>query len=523
VNTTITGTGFDDGAIAFLVNSSTNDFIAGDTTFVDSTTLQAAFDLTDAPPGGWDVVVVNGDDGLGGAPDLFTVTAPPPTVSSVSPTTITAGADHQPLTVVGTNFFDGATASFDGTGITVNDVQRTDPQHLTLTVSVDPSAPLTDRTLTVTNADSHSAQCGSPCLTVVPVAHASIATPAAVDGAVSVAFDRNVKGVTTSNFAVRESGKTSNVAVRSLTCKDALNATTVCSSTAVRSATLSLGVTLTPGQYYNVLFNPAGPAPISSPDGVSVASQSPQFRAQTDLSESSPAISYQWRNVGNANAYGGSFRQAHLKGETARFAFTGTSITWYTVTGPDQGYATVSIDGASKGTINNYASSTHYKVARTFGSLSNAGHTIVITVAGTKPSGATNTMVSVDALKVGSGSVISTPSGVYSWQHVPTSAALGGAYNREDLAGGEMDLTYRSGSSGSISWCTLLAPFMGRANIYIDGRLYRTADDYSSTVGRKCWTFASSNTVHTIRVVVLGTRSSSATGTMVAIDDMKIV
>src|SRR5207302_1848775 len=118
--------------------------------------------------------------------------------------------------------------------------------------------------------------------------------------------------------------------------------------------------------------------------------------------ETSVAATYVWPTVTTSSATGGSYVRERSAGATATFAFTGSSITWLTVTGPDQGKASVAIDGVSKGTFDQYASATHYQVARTISGLSSGAHTLKITILGLKNSSATNTFVSIDALRIGS-------------------------------------------------------------------------------------------------------------------------
>ena len=101
--------------------------------------------------------------------------APPPaTITSVSPPSAGLGTTVN-LTVTGTStansgFFDTdpawsfvnrLTASFSGTGVTVNSITFTNPTTLTLNVTVDAAAPLGARTLTITNPDGQSVSLAS--------------------------------------------------------------------------------------------------------------------------------------------------------------------------------------------------------------------------------------------------------------------------------------------------------------------------------------------------------------------------
>ena len=77
--------------------------------------------------------------------------AVPITFSSLSPNSRGRGAVSQTLVVAGGGFLSGATASFSGTGITMNSVTWNNSNQLTLVVSLATNATLGARNLTITN------------------------------------------------------------------------------------------------------------------------------------------------------------------------------------------------------------------------------------------------------------------------------------------------------------------------------------------------------------------------------------
>src|SRR5262249_5212226 len=86
------------------------------------------------------------------------------------------GAANQNITVNGANFVSGASASFSGTGITVNTTSWNDAGHLTANVTVAASAPVGARNVTVTNpAGGGSGSC-SGCFSVTSVAQPTTIT-----------------------------------------------------------------------------------------------------------------------------------------------------------------------------------------------------------------------------------------------------------------------------------------------------------------------------------------------------------
>ncbi|MFY9585901.1 MAG: Ig-like domain-containing protein [Actinomycetota bacterium] len=114
-----------------------------------------------------------------------------------------------------------------------------------------------------------------------------------------------------------------------------------------------------------------------------------------------PSLSYRWAAVSASGADGGTYRVARFSGTEMTFVFSGTSIAWRTVRGPAMGQAYVYIDGALKGLIDNYSSTTTYKVMRAFLNLTDGTHTIRIRVASTRNSRATDRNIAVDGFVIG--------------------------------------------------------------------------------------------------------------------------
>jgi Repeat of unknown function (DUF346)/Quinohemoprotein amine dehydrogenase, alpha subunit domain III len=145
--------------------------------------------------GARDVKVTNPDQGNVTASGAFTVDDPP-TLTNVQPSSIGQGAVAQDLTVTGTNFQSTPTVAFSGTGITVDNVVRTDAQHLTVTVDVAGNAAATARDVTVTNPDFGSAT-DTGALTVTAGPHITSITPSSASNSGSV----NITNLSGSGFA----------------------------------------------------------------------------------------------------------------------------------------------------------------------------------------------------------------------------------------------------------------------------------------------------------------------------------
>lgn len=107
-----------------------------------------------------------------------------------------------------------------------------------------------------------------------------------------------------------------------------------------------------------------------------------------------------WSSLHNRNADGGTVRASATANASTMLTFTGGSVTWVTGTGPDQGRASLAIDGRIVQTVDNYASVRTWKVARTYGGLSSGAHTITVTVAGTRNPRSTAAEIVSDAFVV---------------------------------------------------------------------------------------------------------------------------
>lgn|GEM_PF-385050 len=345
---------------------------------------------------------------------------------------------------------------------------------------------------------------------------AALATPTAIRSPVAVTFSEPVMDLSTANAVLRVKATATNLGA-GLACKDAADVAVDCLSGPVTKAYLTPTSPLTPGQRYTATINPADVTPATDADDNAVETTSVDFRASTSEQESSSAATYAWRSVKNSSAHGGYYSTERLAGASATFAFTGTSVTWYTMTGPDQGKATVYIDGKSKATYSLYASKTTYKVAKAYSGLSSGAHTIRILVLGKKGSSkATDTLVAVDAFKVG-GTLTTNPKPSYGWRGVSDSKASGARYATSNLAGTATSFKFRG---TGIRWATLLGPTQGKATIYIDGKAKVAVDNYASAAkyGYLRSVTGLSDAVHTVKIVVLGQKNSKSSGTYVAVD-----
>ncbi len=239
----------------------------------------------------------------------------------------------------------------------------------------------------------------------------------------------------------------------------------------------------------------------------------------THVEEKQAGISYDsWLNVADANANGGSYNTSNHTNDTLSASFKGTSISWVTYTGPDQGMAQVTIDGVSKGKADLYSAAPAWQVLKTYGGLRNATHTIVIKVLGTKNVASTGTNVVVDALMVVT-TVIqeNAVKKLNSWNTTVTALASNGSYRSSAKAGAVAKFSF---TGPGVNWVFATCPGCGKVDVYLDGIFRETVDLYARTPH---WNLARSYSslavgTHTIEVRVKGTKNAASTGTKVIVD-----
>lgn len=349
----------------------------------------------------------------------------------------------------------------------------------------------------------------------------SIAPPSDLTEPVTVSFDEVVRQVTASNTLLYRAEASAYEDV-TLTCRSGKGVVVDCLTGNVRTVLVQPVAPLIPGETYHAVVNLPGAVPvIVDRSGNPAPTTSVDVPTPTELEQDSPAVRYSWRTVTNSRARGGSYVTERSAGATATFAFSGRSITWYTMRGPAQGRAAVWIDGKRVGVFDQYAASTDFGVARSFTKLPNGSHTITIRVLGKASAAASDTLVAIDGFEVGTRRV-GTPELDLRWGTVKAPSASSGSLVASDVKRASLELTFRG---TGIAWTTVRGPDQGRAAIYVDGTLVRTVDNYASgpTFGVVRTVSGLAEGVHELRIVVLGEARGKAEGTLVSIDRFSVI
>jgi hypothetical protein len=344
----------------------------------------------------------------------------------------------------------------------------------------------------------------------------SLIGAATLTGAVTAIFSEPVGGVTGDNLVLRVAGANANLAA-AVTCHDTVGGQVDCASSVVRTAVLQPTQPLVPGEYYLAVAAPtSAPSAITDSAGNAVQPTSGQFRGSVVEDETSVAARYTWQELSRPVAYGGSYATEHLQGASASFTFVGSSATWYTVTGPNQGLAHVHVDGTHVQTVDQYSPTMQYRVPRQVGGLAWGEHTLTIKVAGVASPAGVGTFVSIDAIVVNDAELLVSPPFRYTWQ--PSTVfedVTGRRYVRADLRGAGVSFTFRA---SGITWFTVKGPDQGQADVWVDGVKWATVDNHAAAhqYGVPVKVTGLTDAVHTLRISV------PANGAFVSVDGWRV-
>jgi hypothetical protein len=240
----------------------------------------------------------------------------------------------------------------------------------------------------------------------------------------------------------------------------------------------------------------------------------------TTLRDNDPAVAYNgWSDVADPTANGGYYRMSNVKNDSVTWTSPKTtSITWVTRTGPDQGKASVTIDGVNKGTVDLYSASPTSS-SKVYAGLANKAHTIVIKVLLTKSAASSGFNVRLDAFVVGATTVQEFDPAILlnTWKSSTQSLATDATYRSASASTATVKVTF---AGTSIDWITTKGNGYGKASVRIDGVTKGTFDLYqSATAWHSLITFGGlSSGQHAMVIQALGTKSAAATGKSVIVD-----
>jgi hypothetical protein len=295
------------------------------------------------------------------------------------------------------------------------------------------------------------------------------------------------------------------------------------SNLAVGTHTLAIEVT--------GLKNPSATDNAVVVDAFDVAPSSPPSTAGTRFEETASSVTYTagWTQGDTSAAWSGNTAAASTTAAArATFAFTGTSVSWIGLRGPQTGIARVFLDGAFHAEVDTYSPSNIQAVVFTALGLAAASHTLTIEVTGLRNPAATGHRIVVDAFDVRSRFENLDSSVTYTGNWIPehtekawsgTSANTGtGTAALSATAGARADFTF---TGTEVTWVGFRGPVAGIADVHLDGAFVATLDLYSAAEQLRAPVFTRTGLAagqHTLRIDVTGQKNPSATGSFVVVD-----
>ena len=240
-----------------------------------------------------------------------------------------------------------------------------------------------------------------------------------------------------------------------------------------------------------------------------------------------------WGTTGGiSGTYNGTVNWSYTPGATSLFHFAGNQLVLYGIHDVDQGEFSISIDGSSPVTIDDYAATRNPNaILYTSPVLDPGPHTATITVLSTKDpnsSGYNVALTRFDALQAARQDAAST-SGPATFNY---GSGWGVTPGVSDMFDGTADWSFTGGSAMTITFTgTELGLHavndvdQGYMTVSVDGGTPTTIDDYAPIrdASGVAWTspMLTSGT-HTITITATGTHDSRSSGNNIALDSVDV-
>lgn len=233
-----------------------------------------------------------------------------------------------------------------------------------------------------------------------------------------------------------------------------------------------------------------------------------------------------WLSYAAAPLSGGSHAFSNATGSSATLTFVGTQLDVLAMTGPKFGRAQVSVDGGAATTVDFYSPDTLVQqTVFSTGVLTDGLHSVTIVCAGTKTAAATDTYVSVDAVRV-TGTLTGGPveQSDYriakrgSWVSYSAPGLSGGSHMFSNAAGNEYAVAF---TGTRVDLIAMTGPKFGIAEVSVDGGAPVDVDLYSAGTATRRLVFSTGDMAaggHVVRVKVSGRKNAAATDTYVGLD-----
>jgi len=269
-------------------------------------------------------------------------------------------------------------------------------------------------------------------------------------------------------------------------------------------------------------------------NGTMSQSGAPVSRYQQD--NSAVATLGSWTKVTGSPYSSGSVIRTASKGARFYATFYGSEVRWIGTIADTYGRAKVSVDGAPAQEINLTSPSAVYQrvLFNKTALAQDRAHTIMIEALGAG-SGGTEGLTAIDAIEVRGGWLIpaAIPSVIVQqtdasvawkgpWTTSSSSKFLGGTHRWSSTKGASAIFTFEG---TGVTWIDKRAVQYGKSQVYLDGALVATVDQYAakSAWGQELWKSGRlASKKHTVEIRALGSKRTAATGKVVGVDAFKV-
>ncbi len=284
--------------------------------------------------------------------------------------------------------------------------------------------------------------------------------------------------------------------------------------------------------YYRVrAYNGAGDSSYSSEANACTGTLSAS--GTYDSSSANLVYAGTWSNsTAYPLSYGSSLMYSTTTNDTATFSFSGDNVTYVFTEDTYRGIVNVKIDGVDRGNLDLYSPIRFvWQVAKTYSGLGSGNHTLQLTITGTKNGSSLSPLIDVDAMIVG---IATVGSGTYDernsqvkWIGTWTQSSYTGAYNNTltysttaqyaatfTFTGTQVTYVYSKHSQRGIVKVTIDGIDKGIIDLYYGGTypLLQQSSAYSGL----------GSGIHTIHIMVTGTKNPSSTDVMVDVDAFQV-
>ena len=236
---------------------------------------------------------------------------------------------------------------------------------------------------------------------------------------------------------------------------------------------------------------------------------------------------------GVSDMYDGTANWSHTAGATAGFQFSGNQVALHAVKDVDQGIMTVSVDGGTPQSVDDYAASRNASgVVWTSPMLPTGTHTLTIVNTGQKNPASSGDNIAIDRADVVQAETVGASWTGTGQDQFAYSSGWGETTGVSDMYAGTAMWNPDAGATATFTFTGTEAALhavkdvdQGIMTVSVDGGPAVSVDDYSAVRNASgiVWTSAAlASGTHTVTITVTGTKNASSSGTTIALGSIDI-